>query len=420
MEKVSEGEEKRTRNIIDEDAVEPFLVASYDRETAKLLRFLFIPPTLFQVAPETPHLLVLPEVKGGESEEYTLVEKLIRSKTKHGLQKVFLQFSNLIIQSLIMQTIKDVKLLIAAQVEEGQQIDETKISAIVASSITSKVKEYEKRFSDVISKITIPFIQSVGEGLAILLMDFILKRWKNVNAIEPSYPEMLNIMKRLDIIRPLLQVIVCPNCSLTSLVLSKAVVDVDYCPKCGKRPLVGTIYILKENLARLKQYREDIVHFIAAYLKYSSLYFLSPLIKIKHQVKEEAEVDVYIEDLNYGIECKIYDSIWMPSKNQLENWLRDLKSKIDKYVNAEVKRMLIVTNLREEYVRFIKTELNKYMDEKGYRNRIRLEDVLGVDHEKLIEKLNDIAKEIVKYMEESTTKWLEAQVKTELTRAGSN
>lgn len=260
----------------------------------------------------------------------------------------------------------------------------------------------------------------MGEGLAILLMDFILKRWKNVNAIEPSYPEMLNIMKRLDIIRPLLQVIVCPNCSLTSLVLSKAVVDVDYCPKCGKRPLVGTIYILKENLARLKQYREDIVHFIAAYLKYSSLYFLSPLIKIKHQVKEEAEVDVYIEDLNYGIECKIYDSIWMPSKNQLENWLRDLKSKIDKYVNAEVKRMLIVTNLREEYVRFIKTELNKYMDEKGYRNRIRLEDVLGVDHEKLIEKLNDIAKEIVKYMEESTTKWLEAQVKTELTRAGSN
>lgn len=153
MEKISEGEEKRTRNIIDEDAVEPFLVASYDRETAKLLRFLFIPPTLFQVAPETPHLLVLPEVKGGESEEYTLVEKLIRSKTKHGLQKVFLQFSNLIIQSLIMQTIKDVKLLIAAQVEEGQQIDETKISAIVASSITSKVKEYEKRFSDVISKL---------------------------------------------------------------------------------------------------------------------------------------------------------------------------------------------------------------------------------------------------------------------------
>ena len=68
---------------ISENTIEPFLIASYSKDMLWLLKFLFMPPTLFQPSPEIRDLLVLPEVEVEKLKEYYLAKELIVSKTKY-------------------------------------------------------------------------------------------------------------------------------------------------------------------------------------------------------------------------------------------------------------------------------------------------------------------------------------------------
>ena len=85
------------------------------------------------------------------------------------------------------------------------------------------------------------------------------------------------------------------------------------------------------------------------------------------------EIDIYIEGLNYGIECGIHKVIEKISRGHIENWLRDLRSKIESYNNSGIKYMLIVTNLRKDVLNILKRELMGYISEKGLG--LNLEDV---------------------------------------------
>ncbi len=395
---------------VDESIIEPFLVASYSKSTMALLKLLFMPHSLFQASPEVYGLLVLPEVKGEENKGYDLVKELIKSRTKYKLEKIFVPF-----MELMGKIVKEASVLVVVNVKEGEQLDEIEMSTKVMSFVTTKMKEYEKEFPSIISRVAIPFLQSIMGGLSIVLADYILEKWRMLNKFESEYSDILSIMKKLGIVQPLLQIIVCPHCSLTSFTISDAIIDASYCPRCGKRPLIATLYILNENLAKLKQAHEDIVYFIATYLKYKSLeiYPLSiPTIKVKHYVKGQFEVDVYVEELSYGIECKVFDFVGAVTRERIENWLRELKLKIDSYASADVKHMLIVTNLEENITKVLKTRLNEYINEKGYN--IKLDEILGANPEKLLEKLNDIAMKTSEAVQEKIKKEVEARIKDEV------
>jgi len=71
-------------------------------------------------------------------------------------------------------------------------------------------------------------------GLSIVLADYILERWNILIKFEPEYCEILGIMKKLGMVQPLIQVIVRPHCTLTSLTISESIIDINYCPRCGK------------------------------------------------------------------------------------------------------------------------------------------------------------------------------------------
>jgi len=372
---------------VDERAIEPILIASYDRNTVKLLKLLLIPPSLLQASPDIPELLILPEMKGEENKEYELVKELIKSRTKYRLKKIVIP-----LMEFISKVVKEAIISLTTHIEKGKQLDEIEVTAKVTSFVIAKMKEYERELPSLISKVAIPFLRSAMGELSIALADYVLEKWKKLNEFEPEYREILNTMKKLSILQPLIQVIICPYCSLTSFSISESVIDINHCPKCGKQPLVSILYVLDEGLAKLKQAREDVIHFIAAYLKYKSLedFPLSiPSIKIKHYVNGKHEVDVYIGDLRYGIECKVFD-FGTITRERMENWLKELRSKVDSYASAGVKHMLIVTNLEEGVVKTLKARLDEYISERGYD--IKLEDVLGADTEKLLEKLNDVAR----------------------------
>uniref|UniRef100_A0A7C2G1Y6 Uncharacterized protein n=1 Tax=Thermosphaera aggregans TaxID=54254 RepID=A0A7C2G1Y6_9CREN len=68
-----------------------------------------------------------------------------------------------------------------------------------------------------------------------------------------------------------------------------------------------------------------------------------------------------------------------------------------------------MTNLKGDIASILKRELINYINEKGLS--ISLEDVLGADPEKLVEKLSDIVRRVAREMEESMKKEVEARVK---------
>ena len=130
---------------VNERAIEPFLIASYSKNTMKLLKFFFIPPSLLQASPDIPELLILPEIKGEESSEYSLVKELIRSRTKYRLEKIFIPF-----MEFMSKVVKEATVLVAAHVKEGEQLNEVKVSTKVVSYVIAKMKE-------LVSKVAIPF-----------------------------------------------------------------------------------------------------------------------------------------------------------------------------------------------------------------------------------------------------------------------
>jgi len=390
---------------ISENTIEPFLIASYSKDMLWLLKFLFMPPTLFQPSPEIRDLLVLPEVEVEKLKEYYLAKELIVSKTKYRVGKTLISFSE-----LMNKIIKEAIISVFTYAKEKKLQREEEISIMATSLVATKVKKYfEKEFHALVSRAIIPLLQSLSEGLTISLADFIIEKWLSLSRLEPEYTKILSVMKKLGRVTPLLQVIVCPYCLLTSLTISESVVDINYCPKCGRKPLIGTLYVLSEDLAKLKRAREDVIYFIATYLKYKPLEkfpLIMPSIKIKHYVGE-VEVDVYVKELNYGIECKVFDPVEVISSERMENWLRELKGKVNNYEKAGIKQMLIVTNLKEEIIDSLKAELVDYAKEKS----IILEDVLGANPEKLLEKLNSIVERITEKLQEDMRKEMEARLK---------
>jgi len=392
---------------INERAVEPFLVASRSKNALKLLKLLFTPLPILQASPEIPELLVLPEVKGDLPKDYDLIKDLIKSRAEHKLERTFLPLTEYVRKVLI-----EASILVYSSLRKEEHIDEAKVSTKIASVVQAKFKEYGREFAELIPKVFIPLIQSSTGLLSIALMDYILKKWDYIRRFEPDYEKLLDIMKKVGILSPLLQVTVCPHCLLSSLIVSESLVEISICPKCGRKPVVSILYLLNEDLARLKSTHEDIAHFIASYLKYKSFEefpLLLPSIKIKHVSSEGAEIDIYIEELKYGIECKIYDVVEEISSKHIENWLKDLRSKIEHYNRSNIRYMLIVTNLKGDIASILKRGLIDYINEKGLS--ISLEDVLGADPEKLVEKLSDIARRVARGIEESMKKEVEAKVK---------
>ena len=391
-----------------ENIIEPYIIASYSKSMVSLLRFLFVTPSLLQASPEVPNFLILPEVNNEENKEYSLVRELIQSRTKYRFEKIYINFIE-----FMSKIVREAIILVASGTKAGEKIDETEMTTKFVSLFKAKTEELKPELPHLVSEIIIPLSQSIRGGLSIALMDYILERWRKLNKFEAEYRQILMIMKKLSLIQPLLQVIICPHCTFTSLSISESITDIDYCPRCGRRPLIGTLFVLNENLSRLKQSREDIVYFIAAYLKYRSIErnpLLLPIIKSKHYVRGKREVDIYIKELNYGIECKVFDSVEVISRERIENWLNELKTKIDSYANVGIKYMLVVTNLKNNVVETLRTKLRSYINEKRYD--MELEGILGADPEKLLSKLDDIADRLAEKISKKIKKEMEARIKT--------
>lgn len=226
---------------------------------------------------------------------------------------------------------------------------------------------------------------------------------------EEDYENMIDGLRRLDVIEPKLQVSLCSECMNYELTISRHPSSKETCPRCGTVLTTQTLYMFIGALGNIKSKNSDLPLFISSYLKFalaSQILVENPEIYPKAEItfstgsngeKEtsKVEVDVYIPSFNIGIECKTFEAPLAPMTTERANGIiGDLMKQLRKYVKAGVSSFFLITNLPEKNLGKIQQALEISLENA----QLPLQDIKVVpgDVEKLLDFLNSLADRIAK------------------------
>lgn len=180
---------------------------------------------------------------------------------------------------------------------------------------------------------------------------------------ENAYENMIDGLRKLDIVEPKLRVSICSECMNYELTISKCPSLKEACPKCGTSWTTLTLYMFETVLSDIKSENGDLPLFVSSYLRFRlSSQMLVGEVKIfpKAEVdysdedKEEdepskVEIDVYIPNFNIGIECKTFETPLAPMTVERANGIVGrLMKQLRKYVKAGISEFFLVTNIPEK------------------------------------------------------------------------
>jgi hypothetical protein len=213
---------------------------------------------------------------------------------------------------------------------------------------------------------------------------------------ENKYNKMVELLRRLNIITPKLQISICSKCTNHQFTLSSYASYSDRCTKCGYKWITTTLYVFEERLlSELKSNNNDLPVFISAYLR-NKLYLHSlkakdieiyPCAKVNINGKD-FEIDVYIKGFNTAIECKVFlDPLAKMTESRLGSISGELVSQIKNFLLAEVKKVIVVTNLPSDYTKMLEESLQNKIKQENIDVMIK---VIDGDIDSLIKMLDEI------------------------------
>jgi len=391
-----------------EDAITPFIDAANTKSWKHGLNIFYLNGAVLEI-PEGTGIPCLISQKGSMEGIEECIDLLVgKSQTK--LMPLIIDIARLIIPKFFYST-KQILL------ETTENIDEPKKAAVLTKIITEMMPKFEK-------------LQTVGPELLLrgafsisdLIAAGIFKALTEIRSAQTScgiketdYEHMIDALSRLDIIKPILQVSICPRCANYQLALSTSPIIKTTCPKCGENWTTQTIYMFKGQIGKIKARNQDLPLFISSYLKQKtsvSTIFgeirIYPNAQVEIQTttsKENVEIDVYLPDFRIGIECKTQTNPTTPMiKNRLGGMTGDIISKhIKKYADCGIENIFIVTNLPQNQAQ----KLRKALQDSVKERRIKVKElhVISGNIEALLQFLDKIAEKITK----RTTKFLTPQ-----------
>lgn len=179
---------------------------------------------------------------------------------------------------------------------------------------------------------------------------------------ENSYENMIDGLRRLDIVEPKLRVSICPECMNYELTISKYPSLKEACPKCGTSWTTLTLYMFERVLGDIKSKNSDLSLFVSSYLRFklSSQMLIGDVeifpeaevdysVEGKEDESSKVEIDVYIPKFNIGIECKTFESPLAPMTTERANGIVGrLMMQLRKYVKAGISEFFLITNVPEK------------------------------------------------------------------------
>ena len=234
---------------------------------------------------------------------------------------------------------------------------------------------------------------------------------------DDDYENMIDGLRRLNVIEPKLQVSLCSECMNYELTISRHPSLKEICPRCGTMLTSQTLYMFKGALGNIKSENGDLPLFISSYLKFrlSSQMLIEipeiyPKAEITYSIRSQGkkdvskvEIDVYIPSFRIGMECKTFETPLAPMTTERANGIvGDLMKQLRKYVKAGISEFLLITNLPDKNLGKIQQAL-----EISLRNaQLPLQDfkVIPGDVDKLLNFLNGLADRLAKQAWEGYTK----------------
>lgn len=361
------------------------------------------------VSVQGPYLMISRSADLLSGRANVAVTTLIRSV----LQLFLPQISVLMREEMVAQNVTE---------ESGEQVSAEIQQNALAMLMMAKVTPELEKHKEKLARIVIQGASSLSDMIVVnILESFLETRDQHLHCTfdEGKYEEMIESLRRLGIIGSKLHVSLCPECTNYQFTISDCPCLSDNCPKCGEEWVTATLYTFDSPYGSIKVDNNDLPLFISSYLRYrmisevlSRKVEIYPNAVVRFEDDKEAEIDVFVPEWNFGVECKVYEDIFAPMTDSRTGNLKDkLLRQIRRYSQASITRVLIVTNLTDSSAEKLQSATAKALRQDG--NPISIK-VLPGDIEILLRTLDEIASEIAKSVNELSHKKLKTTEELDL------
>jgi len=334
--------------------VKPYIDASNTDTWKHVLRVLYLNGSVLRAHEDFKVPCLISQIGSVKKVEKSM--DLLSGKSKTRLVPLVMNAARMFLPKLLQSI---------SQLGVSERSDATQLDTASAKAVISVFSELDRQKRTLMGMIidgafTVADLAAIWffKGLADLRGNHILS-----GISEDDYENMIDGLRRLDVLEPKLQVSLCPECMNYELTISRHPSLKDKCPRCGTVLSSQTLYMFKGELGNLKSENSDMPLFVSSYLKfrlYSSILTENPEIYPKaettHSIDGDGEketsrveIDVYIPSFGIGIECKILETPLAPMTTERANGIvGDLMKQLRKYIKAGISEFFLVTNVPDK------------------------------------------------------------------------
>ncbi|MEM3616803.1 MAG: hypothetical protein QXP36_15300 [Conexivisphaerales archaeon] len=378
-----------------ETVVTPFIDAANTTYWKHALNILYINGAVLEIPEGTGIPCLISQTAPAETAKESI--DLLQSRAQTKLTPILMEWAKNLIANIIIGK--------ETTYDKEQTTNDTQIITFiskVSTELKPQLEQLQKRAPSLFYKSASSIFELITASLFKTIAE-IRTAQLSCGIREDSYENMINALLRLELIQPAIQVSICPKCANYQLTLSQCPPSTINCSKCGEKWTTQTVYLFKGQLSQIKAQNLDLPLFISSYLKFKIIpltilaeieVYPNAIIETQTADKEKAEIDVYIPDLQAGIECKTYTDPTAPMTTQrLNGIVGDIMRKhIEKYLKANIENIFIVTNLPENHTQKLENALKNATEKQGIR--LKTLKVIPGKIESLLQFLDDIAKDI--------------------------
>lgn len=266
---------------------------------------------------------------------------------------------------------------------------------------------------DELYQLLIQGTSSISDWIVIELYNSLIEtREKMIRSAfyDAEYEDMVDSLIKIKLIEPRFQISICPQCANYHIMLSKTPTLLEDCPSCGEEWASITLFTFISSYEEIKKNNSDLPLFISSYLKHKII-SLNPkkeleIIPMKKLQVEDVvfDVDVYIPKYHVGFECKVFeDAFARMTGPRLNSIVADVFKQIKRYYDADIHKVILVTNLVESSTGKLEKSLKKKMLENGYPDNI---EILHKDVDFLLGWLDEKAQKVTDQLAEDFVKSL--------------
>ena len=391
-----------TESSLLEIHIKPYIDAANTDNWKHILRILYLNGSVLEAHENFRVPCLISRVGSIEKVEKSM--DLLSGKSKARITPLIIKAARMFLPKLL-------KSLFQAGLTEDSDADQLNASAV--NAIISIVPEFERQRQTLMGMM-IDGAFTMADLVAVWFFKG-LSDMRNTHILsgisENDYENMIDGLRRLDIIEPKLRVNICPECMNYELTVSRYPSWKETCPRCGTSWTTLTLYMFERVLGDIKSKNSDLPLFVSSYLKFrlSSQMLVGdveifPKAEIDYSVvgKEEdepskVEIDVYIPSFNIGIECKTFETPLAPMTTERASGIvGDLMKQLRKYVKAGISDFFLITNLPEK--RLGKIQKSFEVSLRNAQIPLQSFEIIPCDIGRLLNFLDSLADRMAKHV----------------------